>query len=160
MKKLLCILMMLLLAFPALAEGGYNPFAPYTLNAPEGVQLEENEGTHTFVSGMTRVVAMVIDRVPDADPAQAILRLMSQFEPNAVIEDELTFAAGHVGLAARTADKYGEDIHQHNLMILSPEGKLLILSGYDLEGDDSSVLALIDALLAALTVDGAPIVTK
>ncbi len=158
MKRIICILMMLLFAFPAFAAE--NPFSPYILHAPQGVVLEENEGSCTFVSGVTRVVAMVIDRVPDADPAQAIRRLMGQFEPDAVLEDELTFAAGHVGLTATAYDKYGEGVHQQNMMILSPEGKLLILSGYDLEGDDDSVLALLDALLAALTVDGAPIVIK
>lgn len=158
MKRILCILMMLLFAFPALAED--NPFFPYVLTAPEGVTLESNEGTHAFVSGVTRVVAMRIERVPDDDPAEAILRLMGQFEPDAVIDGALTLEGGCVGLTAQTIDKFGEGMHQWNMMMLSAQGDLLILSGYDLEGDDESVHALMDALLAAATLNGEPVVTK
>ena len=158
MKRILCILMMLLFAFPAFAAETDNPFSPYVLTAPEGVTLESNEGTHAFVSGVTRVVAMRIERVPDDDPAEAILRLMGQFEPDAEIDRELILEGGCVGLTAQNLDKFGEDMHQQNVMILSAQGDLLILSGYDLEGDDESVHALMDALLAALTLNGAPIV--
>lgn len=158
MKRILCILMMLLFAFPALAED--NPFFPYVLTAPEGVTLESNEGTHAFVSGVTRVVAMRIERVPDDDPAEAILRLMGQFEPDAVIDGALTLEGGCVGLTAQTIDKFGEGMHQWNMMMLSAQGDLLILSGYDLEGDDESVHALMDALLAAATLNGEPVFTK
>lgn len=158
MKRILCILMMLLFAFPALAED--NPFFPYVLTAPEGVTLENNEGTHAFVSGVTRVVTMLIERVPDDDPAAAIRRLMGQFEPDAAIDEELTLEGGCVGLTAQTLDKFGEGMHQWNLMILSAQGDLLILSGYDLDGDDESIHALMDALLAALTLNGEPVVTK
>lgn len=158
MKRILCILMMLLFAFPALAED--NPFFPYVLTAPEGVTLESNEGTHAFVSGVTRVVAMRIERVPDDNPAEAILRLMGQFEPDAVIDGALTLEGGCVGLTAQTLDKFGEGMHQWNMMMLSAQGDLLILSGYDLEGDDESVHALMDALLTALTLNGKPVVTK
>ncbi len=162
MKKLLCILMMLLLAFPAFAEEATppadNPFAPFTLTTPEGAVLEVSEGACTFVSGTTRVVTMVIGRVPDDDPAQAILRLMYQFDPGAVIQEELGFTGGCVGLTACSAEKFGEGVDQWNLMILSPAGDLLILSGYDLEGDAESVHALLEILLASLTVDGTPVV--
>lgn len=158
MKKLLCILAMLLFAIPALAE--MNPFAPYTLAVPESAELEETESAWAFVSGTTRVVAMVIERVPDEDPAEAVARLMSQFEPDAAHEDELTLADGYAGLTSCNNGKYGENVDQWNVMILSPEGDLLILSGYDLQGDEDSVLTLIDEILAALTVDGAPILIK
>ena len=160
MKKLLCILMMLLFALPALAEESDNPFAPYVIAVPSGAVLEENEGTTTFVAGMTRVVTMVIARVPDDDPASAVLRMMGQFDPAAVLGEELPLAEGFVGLASLAKDRFGEGIDQHNVMILSRDGDLLILSAYDLEGDEDSVLALLDALLAALTVDGMPILPQ
>ena len=164
MKRIICILMMLLFAFPALTEGAplaeKNPFAPYEIALPEGVTLEAHEGTHAFASGKTRVVAMLIERVPDADPAEAIVRLMGQFEPDAKIEEKLVLENGCVGLTACTTDKFGEGVHQWNVMILSTQGDLLILSGYDLDGYDEDVHELLDALLAEITLNGADVVIK
>ncbi len=151
MKKLLCILLMLCFAFPVLAEE--NPFAPYTLAAPKGCELHETEGTHTFVSGNTRVVAMVIARLPDEKPQEAVLRLMGQFEPNAVIGEAIPLVEGYVGLTATAKDRFGAGIHQVNRMILSGEGALLILSGYDMDGDADALDTLMDALLSSLQVN-------
>ena len=156
MKKLLCILLMLLMTFPALAEEE-NPFAPYALSLPEGAVLEEYEGTYTVVSGMTRVVVMVIPRVPDAEPAEAIIRMMTQFEPQAVIGEDIPLAEGFTGVQALNEDKFGEGVDQTTIMILCAHGDLLILSGYDLEGDGEAVTALLEALLTGLTAEGAPI---
>ncbi len=150
MKKILCILLMLLLARPAFAE---EAFAPYPLTAPEGVTLEENDGTHTFVDGMTRVVAMVIPRVPDEKPAEAIIRMMTQFEPGAIIGEDIPLTEGYWGLTARNQDKFGKGVDQITVMILSGEGDLLILSGYDLSGDGEKVQALIDALIDGMKAE-------
>ncbi len=158
MKKLLCILMMLLFAFPVLAQE--NPFAPYEIALPEGAALESSEGSHAFVMGQTRVVAMVISRVPDDDPESAVLRMMSQFDPDAVLEEAIPMAEGYVSATALSEGRFGEGVDQLNVLILSQEGELLILSGYDLEGDESKVQTLLDALLENLTVGGEPIVTK
>lgn len=157
MKKLLCILLMLLMTFSALAEEAENPFAPYALSLPEGAVLEENEGTHTVVSGMTRVVVMVIPRVPDAEPAEAIIRMMTQFEPQAVIGEDIPLAEGFTGVQALNEDKFGEGVDQTTIMILCAHGDLLILSGYDLTGDGEAVTALLETLLTGLTAEGAPI---
>ena len=157
MKKLLCILLMLLMTLPALAQES-DPFAPYALPLPEGAALEEHEGTYTVVSGMTRVVTMCISRVPDADPAEAVIRMMTQFEPSAVIGEDIPMAEGYVGLSAVNTDKFGKGVDQLTVMVLSSTGDLLILSGYDMQGDESAVQALLDALLNSLTVDGTKIV--
>ncbi len=157
MKRILCILLMLLIcALPALAEE--NPFAPYCLTVPDSVELTETEGTFTFVHGKTRVVAMVIERVPDENPDGAIIRMMGQFEPDAVIGDDLSMAEGFVGLQAVNQDKFGEGLDQLNVMVLGSDGNLLILSGYDLDGDEEQVRLLLDTLLSTLTVDGVKIV--
>jgi len=157
MKKIICILLMLLcFVFPAFAET--NPFAPFILSAPPAVQLAESEGTYTFVEGLTRVVAMVIDRVPDEEPADAILRMMAQFEPDAVIGEDVPMIEGYVGVNALNTDQFGEGVDQLTVMILSHEGDLLILSGYDLEGDEDKVRLLLDTLLKNLTVQGEKIV--
>lgn len=169
MKKIICMLLMLLFAFPALAEGAplaeeaplaeASPFAPFEMTAPPAVTLEENEGKLTYVYGRTRVVAMVIDRVPDEKPAEAIIRMMAQFEPKAVIGEDLSMAEGYVGISARNEDKFDEGVDLITVMVLSSTGALLILSGYDLNGDEEQVQQLLDTLLASLTVDGSRIVT-
>lgn len=156
MKKLLCILLMLMMTCPAFAQEE-NPFAPYAFTLPEGAVLEVNEGTHTVVSGMTRVVVMMIPRVPDADPAEAVVRMMTQFEPQAVIGEDILLADGFTGLTALNEDKFGEGVDQTTIMILCEHGDLLILSAYDLEGNGEAVDALLEALLASLTAEGAPI---
>ncbi len=152
MKRIICVLLMLMMAIPAFAEEF--PFAPYTLTAPEGVTLEEHEGTCTFVHGLTRVVTMVIPRVPDEKPAEAVIRMMTQFEPGAIIGEDIPLIEGYWGLTARNEDKFGEGIDQITVMILSAEGDLLILSGYGLDGDGEKVQALIDALIAGMRADG------
>lgn len=157
MKKLLCILLMLMFILPACAEE-LNPFAPYALPLPEGAELVENEGSWTIVDGVTRVVVMVIDRVPDENPAEAVIRMMTQFEPEAVIGEDVPMAEGFTGLTALNTDKFGEGVDQITVMVLSREGDLLILSGYDLEGDEDKVQTLLDAILHAITVDDAKIV--
>lgn len=158
MKKILCILLVWLTiaALPALAEE--NPFAPYCLTVPDSVELTETEGTFTFVHGKTRVVAMVIERVPDENPGGAIIRMMGQFEPDAVIGDDLSMVEGFVGLQAVNQDRFGEGLDQLNVMVLGSDGNLLILSGHDLDGDEEQVRLLLDTLLSTLTVDGVKIV--
>ena len=158
MKTIICILLMLLFAFPAFAQE--NPFAPYEIAVPEGAVLEAGEGSHAIAADKTRVVVMVIPRVPDADPESALQRMVFQFDPDAVLEDALPLAEGYVGVTALSEDRFGEGVDQLNLFILSAEGDLLILSGYDLEGDEDKVQSLLDALLDHLTVHGEPIVTK
>ncbi len=158
MKKMLCILLMLMFAFPALAQDA-NPFAPYALTSPEGAVLEEGEGSLTFVRGSTRVVAQVIARVPDEDPAAAVIRMMTWFEPFAVIGEDLPAAEGFVGVTALNEDKFGDGVDLITVMILGSDGDLLILSAYDLGGDEEAAQLLLDELLCALTAEGQPVVT-
>lgn len=160
MKKMLCILLCLLLAaIPALAEE--NPFAPYVLTAPEGTQMEINEGSTAFILGSARVLAMVIDRVPDEEPADAIIRLMAQFEPDAVQGEALVLAEGYTGLTAVNEGRFGEGRDQLIVMILSDGGDLLILSASDLTDDETQAQALLDQLLTTLAAEGTgPLMTK
>lgn len=153
MKKLLCILLTLMFVLPALAEED-SPFAPYALTAPEGAALSAGEGAPVFVSGTTRAVVQYISRVPDEAPAEALVRMMGQFAPEAVIGEALATAEGFSGLTAIQADSFGEGIDTRIAMVLSDAGDLLILSAYDMAGDGESAARLLDALLAALTLDG------
>lgn len=155
MKRMLCsLLAVLLLAFAACAE----ETVVFDVALPEGVQMEQGESSVTYVYGMTRVVAMTIERVPDAEPSEAVIRMMAQFDPDAVIGADLVMAEGYVGLEAEATDKFGEGVDQLTVMILSGGGDLFILSGYDMNGDETRTQALLDTLLAALTVDGERIV--
>lgn len=158
MKKLICILLAICcLCSVSLAEE-INPFAPFVLTLPDGAALEEREGTYTIVHDMTRVVVIVIDRVPDADPPAAIIRLMTQFEPLAIIGEDLVLAEGFTGLTSLKEDPAGKAADQVNIMVLSDKGDLLILSGYDMNGDRDQLQQLLDAILKDATVDGASIV--
>ena len=153
MKRMICMLLACL-CLCTCAFAAENPFAPYGVDPMDDVTLLENEGTHTFVRGMTRVVAMVIERVPDDAPEMAVLRLMGQFEPDAVIGEDLLLTQGFVGVEALTQEHFGAGIDQLTVMILSAEGDLLILSGYDLNGDEAAVASLMEELLQGLSVDG------
>lgn len=156
MKRIICILLMLLLALPAFAQE--NPFAPYEIAVPEGAVLETGEGSHTIVSGKTRVVAMLIPRVPDADIETALQRMVFQFDPDVVMEDFIPMLDGYAGINSRSEDKFGPGVDQLNVLILGPGGDLLILSGYDLDGDEEKVHSLLTALLEKLTVNALPLV--
>lgn len=154
MKRVLCVLLALwMFAVHGLAEEE-NPFAPYGMTVPEGAVVEAGEGSQTFVRGATRVVAMVISRVPDEDPADALVRLMAQFDPQAVIEHDLFMSEGFYGLYAIHEDKFGEGVDAHNILVLTQSGDLLILSGYDMEGDGDGAERLVLEVLMLTTVDG------
>lgn len=153
MKKLVCILLMLLLPFSALSEAAV-PLAPYALTAPEDTECVPNEEVVTYVRDTSRVVVQSISRIPDESPAEALIRLMGQFDAEAVIGDALTLAADCVGLTATHADQFGEGVDVQVVMVLSAQGDLLILSAYDMAGDEDSAALLLDALLDALTLNG------
>lgn len=130
MKKLIAMLLALMLCLPAWAEttdvpGAAEPrenlqaapaeaakpvqdlLAPYVLTVPEGVTAEENAGgvSRTYVCGGTRVVAMVLDRVLDAegDHEAELSRLMSMFAPGAEQGGALRLPEGFHGLRAVAA---------------------------------------------------------
>ncbi len=158
MKRVFCILLMLcLLPLSAMAEAE-NPFGPYALTLPEGVQMEEAEGTYACVSGTARVVVMYISRVPDEDAASAVTRLMAQFDPDAVLGEDIDLAPGVVGVQAVGGDRFGEGVDQLTVMILAESGDLLILSGYDLNGEEAGVQALLDALVEGMLCEGQKVV--
>lgn len=164
MKRIICILLMLLMNIPALAEeipaAEAGILAPFAVTVPEEVTVEDSEGACTFIHGQTRVVAIRIERVPDADPAGAVIRMMGQYDPAAVIGEDLPAAEGFTALEAATPDKFGDGVDALTVMILSHEGELLILSGYDMSGSEVHVRALLDTLLAGLTSDGKPVILK
>lgn len=160
MKKMICILLVLLtFTVPALAEEAPTQveWPGYVLHIPEGVETESTESSVTFVADTARVVAIIIERVPDEDPAGAILRMLAQYDANAVVGEAVSMAEGFAAVQALSADKFDEGVDVLTVMVLSDEGDLLILSGYDTAGDEEKVQALLDAVLAHVKVHGEPI---
>lgn len=178
MKKLLSLLLavaLLMMTFsPALAEDliappseSKSPLAPFDLSIPADWTVMLNGSSVTFVSGNTRVVAMVISRVGDveADHQAALATLIKQFSPEAQEAQPLTLTPGFYGLQAVTADALegageGNLVDQLTVMVLwqtALQGELLILSGYDMTGDNAAVQAMLDAILSATTVNDAPV---
>ena len=155
MKKLLCILLMLMLTLPVLAESAVGQ--GYLLQIPEGVATESNESSVTFVDGMSRVVAIRIERVPDVDPDAAILRMMAQFAADAVIVKAVPVAEGFTAVQAVEVDAFGAGVDLQIVMVLSQTGELLILSGYDMAGDEDRVQALLDTVMKHVMVGGQPV---
>lgn len=156
MRRFCCLcLALVMFALPAPAE---SPFSPYALTTPAETQLTQKDGTFTFVRGDTRVVAMTIERVPDAAPADAVIRMMNQFDPQSVIGADIPLTEGFVGLTAVNQDVTGEGFTKTSVMVLSRDGSLLILCGYSLKKDEAQVTRLLNDLLAGLTVDGVHIV--
>lgn len=173
MKKLIVLLLTLLMCLPAVAETVEAPLTPFELTIPAGVTIEAGAGgaSQTFVheNGTTRVVAMVISRVPDVegDHAAELRRLMAQFAPAAQSGMPLTLTAGFHGLKAVTPEALegveGAMVDQVTVMILwqtALRGELLILSGYDMAGDAAAAEALIDALLSSAVVNDAPLMPQ
>ena len=156
MKEFICILLMLLLTIPALAEE--NPFAPYEIAIPEGAVLETGESSHTIVLDKTRAVVMRIPRVPDDDPETALIRMVFQFDPDAVLGEDILLPDGYAGVYALSENKLSEGVDTLHAMILSSTGDLLILSAYNLEGDEEQAQSLLEAILATLSVNATPLV--
>lgn len=156
MKKLLLLVLCLLLA-ANVALAADHAFGPYGVTLPDGAVLENTDGVYAIVRGSSRVVALHIDRVPDEDPAAALVRMLPLYDESAVQTGTLTLAAGCVGITALTANRLDEGVDQLTCMLLH-EGDLLILAGYDMQGDEQAATALLNDLLRGVTIDGVSIV--
>ena len=146
MTRLLCLMLLFsLITFSCLlAEGTDAPtgtpaptpmltavpesaLAPFNVVLPEDAHVEMAEGRITLVRGDSRVVAMVISRVPDEDPAAALPILMQDFDPKT--SETMDFDAG----------------------------ELLILSGYNLARDHHALYLFLTELLENVSMDGAAV---
>jgi hypothetical protein len=103
------------------------------------------------------VVAIIIERVPDDDPQAAVLRMLGQFDAQAIIGEDIPVAEGFTAVQALSAEKFGEGVDVLIVMVLSDGGELLILSGYDMAGDEEKAQALLDMVLAKVKVQGEPV---
>lgn len=128
--------------------------APFNVVLPDDTHVEMTEGRITLVQGDSRVVAMVISRVPDEDPAAALPVLMQDFDPKTSETMDFDAQPGFCILGGVVNDAFDDGEDKITLMVLADSGELLILSGYNLARDHHALYLFLTALLEATTMDG------
>lgn len=152
MKRIvLWTLALLLFASSALADAYV--FGSFELTVPEDVQVEEYESTRTVVRGQTRVVVQVIPQELGEDGQAQVRELMTVYNEAITDVTDVPLIAELFGAMGLIEDRFDEGVHEVPVLILK-DGELLILSGYDLDGDTLAVHTLITELLSGVTLAG------
>lgn len=131
--------------------------APFNVILPDDTHVEMAEGRITLVQGDSRVVAMVISRVPDEDPAAALPVLMQDFDPKTSETMDFDAQPGFCILGGVVNDAFGDGEDKITLMVLADSGELLILSGYNLAQDHHALYLFLMELLENVSMDGAAV---
>lgn len=134
--------------------------APFNVVLPDDTHVEMTEGRITLVQGDSRVVAMVISRVPDEDPAAALPVLMQDFDPKTSETMDFDAQPGFCILCGVVNDAFGDGEDKITLMVLADSGELLILSGYNLARDHHALYLFLTELLENVSMDGAAVYVK
>lgn len=134
--------------------------APFNVILPDDTHVEMTEGRITLVQGDSRVVAMVISRVPDEDPAAALPVLMQDFDPKTSETMDFDAQPGFCILGGVVNDAFGDGEDKITLMVLADSGELLILSGYNLAQDHHALYLFLTELLENVSMDGAAVYVK
>ncbi len=134
--------------------------APFNVILPDDTHVEMAEGRITLVQGDSRVVAMVISRVPDEDPAAALPVLMQNFDPKTSETMDFDAQPGFCILGGVVNDAFGDGEDKITLMVLADSGELLILSGYNLAQDHHALYLFLMELLENVSMDGAAVYVK
>ena len=158
MKRLLPLALALaMLCSLALAEESVSyAFGSFELTVPSDVTVEEYESTRTVVRGMTRVVVQVIPQELAEDGQAQVRDLMTVYHEAMTDITDVPLVAELYGAMGLIEDRFGEDVHEIPVLILR-EGELLILSGYNDDGDTLAVHTLLTELLSGVTLAGEPI---
>lgn len=131
--------------------------APFNVILPDDTHVEMAEGRITLVQGDSRVVAMVISRVPDEDPAAALPVLMQDFDPKTSETMDFDAQPGFCILGGVVNDAFSDGEDKITLMVLADSGELLILSGYNLAQDHHALYLFLMELLENVSMDGAAV---
>lgn len=134
--------------------------APFNVVLPDDTHVEMAEGRITLVQGDSRVVAMVISRVPDEDPAAALPVLMQDFDPKTSETMDFDAQPGFCILGGVVNDAFSDGEDKITLMVLADSGELLILSGYNLAQDHHALYLFLMELLENVSMDGAAVYVK
>lgn len=128
--------------------------APFNVVLPDDTHVEMADGRITLVRGDSRVVAMVISRVPDEDPAAALPVLMQDFDPKTSETMDFDAQPGFCILGGVVNDAFDDGEDKITLMVLADSGELLILSGYNLAQDHHALYLFLMELLENVSMDG------
>ena len=131
-------------------------FGSFELTAPEGVQVEEYENTRTVVLDQTRVVVQVIPQELAEDGQAQVRDLLTVYNEAMTDVTDVPLISGLYGAMGLIEDHFGEGVHEIPVLILG-DGELLILSGYNNDGDTLAVHTLLTELLSGVTLAGEPI---
>ena len=112
---------------PMLTAVPESALAPFNVVLPEDAHVEMAEGRITLVRGDSRVVAMVISRVPDEDPAAALPILMQDFDPKTSETMDFDAQPGFCILGGVVNDAFCDGEDKITLMVLADSGELLNL---------------------------------
>lgn len=128
-------------------------FAPFNLVLPEGAHVEITDSRVTLVQDASRVVAIHLSRVADEDPDSAITTLMQEFDSATGETIPFTAEEGFSILGGVVYNAFNEGEDKITLMVLSHDGPLLILSGYNLDKNHHALYLFLTELLAGVTYD-------
>ena len=145
---------------PMLTAVPESALAPFNVVLPDDTHVEMAEGRITLVQGDSRVVAMVISRVPDEDPAAALPVLMQDFDPKTSETMDFDAQPGFCILGGVVNDAFGDGEDKITLMVLADSGELLILSGYNLAQEHHALYLFLMELLENVSMDGAAVYVK
>lgn len=138
---------------PDVTELPQSMFAPFNLVLPEGAHVEITDSRVTLVQNASRVVAIHLSRVADEDPDSAITTLMQEFDSATGETIPFTAEEGFSILGGVVYNAFNEGEDKITLMVLSHDGPLLILSGYNLDKDHHALYLFLTELLAGVTYD-------
>lgn len=156
MKRIL--LLALALAMLTLSAAFAEESAPYAcgsfeITLPGDVVLEEYDASVTAVRGMTRVVIQVIPQELAEDGQAQVRALMTVYDEATAEIVDVPLVSGVYGAMGLIENCFGDGVHQIPVLILK-EGELLILSGYNDDGDTLAVHTLIAELLSGVVLAG------
>ena len=156
-RMLLSVLVLALLMTTALAEAnGPYGFGCFELAVPEDVTVEEHDTSRTVVREQTRVVVQVIPQELGEDGQAQVRELLKVYHAAVTDIADVSLVEGLYGAMGLIEDRFGEDVHEIPVLILK-DGELLILSGYNDDGDTLAVHTLLTELLSGVTLAGEPI---
>lgn len=151
MKKLtiFALILALVCAF-ALAEDTVHPLGEgLSIVRPADMEAEESDGVLTFVRGTTRAVIQLIPQDLSDEPLKQAARLITVYDER-VTDVELSQTEDGLCQARAVIEHcFGEGLHQYPLLVLTENG-LLIISVYDLNGDNDAAQATREELAAKI----------
>lgn len=156
MKRILLLALALaMLMTSALAEESYT-LGSFELTVPEDAAVEESDLTRTVIREETRVVVQVIPQELCEDGQDQVRELLGVYSESIADITDVPLVSGLYGAMGLIENRLDEGIHEIPVLILT-DGELLILSGYNLDGDMLAVHTLITDLLSGVTLAGKPI---